>query len=209
MTDFIGTVNIKQAATEKIAITLFGGTIGLPGTPSGLIKLGGTNISGMIRCHNNSNVETIFIDGQQGDIKLKNADCAEEFDLSSNELTRAEPGTVMVVDDNGKLQASSKAYDRRVAGVISGGGEYKPGIILDKKISGNPRIPLAIVGKVFCKVDASYSHIDVGDMLTTSPTLGYAMKATNRSRAFGAVIGKSLQAANSGTGLIPILIALQ
>jgi hypothetical protein len=35
------------------------------------------------------------------------------------------------------------------------------------------------------------------------------MKAIDRSRAFGAIIGKALQPLASGTGLIRILIALQ
>jgi hypothetical protein len=51
--------------------------------------------------------------------------------------------------------------------------------------------------------------IEVGDLLTTSPTPGHAMKATDPVRAFGAVIGKALRALGDGQGLIPILVALQ
>ena len=146
-----------------------------------------------------------------GDVACTNADCAEEFDISEPRTTIA-PGTVVVLDDDGKLQKSSKAYDKRVAGVVSGAGDCKPGIILDKKRSSendNSRLPVALVGKVYCKVNAKYSRIRVGDLLTTSPTPGHAMKATNRSKAFGAVIGKALSSLKSGKGLIPILIALQ
>jgi hypothetical protein len=64
------------------------------------------------------------------------------------------------------------------------------------------------VGKVFCKVDSQYASIGVGDLLTTSPTPGHAMKATDPQRAFGAIIGKALRPWNEGNGLIPILIAL-
>jgi hypothetical protein len=71
------------------------------------------------------------------------------------------------------------------------------------------RVPVALVGKVYCKVDASYAPIRVGDLLTTSPTPGYAMKADDQNRAFGAVIGKALASLGSGTGLVPILVALQ
>ena len=70
-------------------------------------------------------------------------------------------------------------------------------------------MPIALVGKVYCKADASHSSIDVGDLLTTSPAPGYAMKALDRVEAFGAVIGKALRPLKSGQGLIPILIALQ
>jgi len=45
--------------------------------------------------------------------------------------------------------------------------------------------------------------------LTTSPTVGHAMKARDQSRAFGCVIGKALRSLETGQGLIPILVALQ
>jgi hypothetical protein len=52
---------------------------------------------------------------------------------------------------------------------------------------------MALIGKVYCKVDARYSAIEMGDLLTTSPTRGYAMKAADPVRAFGSVLGKALQ----------------
>ena len=65
------------------------------------------------------------------------------------------------------------------------------------------------MGKVFCKVDAQFGAIEVGDLLTTSPTPGHAMKTSDPFQAFGAVIGKALRPLIEGQGLIPILIALQ
>ena len=115
----------------------------------------------------------------------------------------------MVLDDDGDLQPGQKAYDKKVAGVISGAGEFTPGIVLDKRHSHNNRKPIALLGKVYCRVDAQYSPVEVGDLLTTSATLGHAMKATDPSMAFGAVIGKALRPLKEGTGVIPILIALQ
>jgi hypothetical protein len=143
-----------------------------------------------------------------GDVQLVNADCAEDFNISGGRLV--EPGTVMVLGDQDALKSSEHAYDKRVAGVISGAGDCKPGIVLDKQPSqqGN-RSPLALLGKVFCKADARYGAIDVGDLLTTSDTPGHAMKAADPSKAFGSVIGKALRPLREGQGLIPILIALQ
>ena len=135
------------------------------------------------------------------------ADCAEEFDIV--ETMPIEPGTVMVIDAEGALCQSEQAYDKRVAGVVSGAGDLQPGITLDKSGSPGYRLPIALIGKVYCKVDAEYSSIEVGDLLTTSPTPGHAMKADNPLQAFGAVIGKALRPLQSGQGLIPILIALQ
>ncbi len=141
------------------------------------------------------------------DVTLSGADFAEEFDVAAT--AEAEPGTVMVLDQHGALRPSQQAYDKRVAGVISGAGDYKPGLILDKKESSKGRMPVALVGKVSCKVDAQYTPIEMGDLLTTSPTPGHAMKATNPFQAFGAVIGKALRPLEAGQGLIPILVALQ
>jgi len=142
-----------------------------------------------------------------GDITLTNADCAEEFDIA--EAESIEPGTVMVLGKEGMLHQSQQPYDNRVAGVVSGGGDYKPGLILGRKQSQSNRIPIALFGKVYCKVDANEEAIEVGDLLTTSPTQGYAMKAAEPLKAFGAVIGKALRPLHEERGLIPILIALQ
>ena len=81
--------------------------------------------------------------------------------------------------------------------------------MLDKQPSDGIRQPVALLGKVYCKVDAQYGAIEVGDLLTTSPTPGYAMKADDPLKAFGAVIGKALRPLAAGQDLIPILIALQ
>ena len=143
-----------------------------------------------------------------GEINLANAaDCAENFDISAESC--AEPGTVMALDEQGTLQESFRPYDKRVAGVISGAGNYKPGLVLDKQQSPCNRKPIALLGKVFCKVDAQFGPIEVGDLLTTSPTQGHAMRVADPLRAFGAVIGKALRPLAGGQGLIPILIALQ
>lgn len=142
-----------------------------------------------------------------GDIQLSGADYAEDFDIV--DLEAADPGTVMVLDDSGGVRVSDRAYDRRVAGVISGAGGYKPSVILDRQATGTDRRPLALMGKVYCRVDATDAAIAIGDLLTTSSTPGHAMKAVNPTQAFGAVIGKALRPLAGGRGLVPILVALQ
>jgi hypothetical protein len=142
-----------------------------------------------------------------GDIRLTNADCAEDFDVVETEAV--EPGTVMALGEEGILRPSDRAYDKRVAGVVSGAGNYKPGIVLDKQSTNGRRQPIALLGKAYCKVDATYAPVEVGDLLTTSPTPGYAMKASDPLKAFGTVIGKALRPLGEGQALVPILIALQ
>ena len=173
-----------------------------------MIRVGGEGTPGLISVRDNSTgsgQETIRIDGDAGDIILKNADFAEEFDVANH----VDPGTVMALDPDGTLQTSSSAYNKRVVGVVSGAGGYKPGIILDKQSESHNRLPIALVGKVYCKADANDTPIEVGDLLTSSLRPGHAMKANDPAKAFGAVIGKALSPLNEGTGLIPIVVALQ
>ena len=149
-------------------------------------------------------VKTISV---QKDVVLTGADCAEQFD--TYDAKPLEPGTIVVIDDEGKLRQSSGAYDKRVAGVVSGAGEYRPAIVLDRRASSEGRVSVALVGKVYCKVDADPAPIAVGDLLTTSVRPGFAMKAADPVQAFGAVIGKALKPLRAGQGVIPILVALQ
>ena len=142
-----------------------------------------------------------------GDLQLQNADCAEDFDVLAAE--KIEPGTVMVIDSDGAMRPSTKSYDKCVAGVVSGAGDFKPGLILGKHAEKPNRLPIALMGKVYCKVDADFGSIEIGDLLTTSSTPGHAMKASDPHQAFGAVIGKALRPWAKGQGLIPILVALQ
>jgi hypothetical protein len=171
----------------------------------------GTN--GNIRLLNAAGQETISLQAEagniqvDGDIELRNADCAEEFDAAAN--TCVEPGTVVAIDEDGHLRECREPYEKAVAGVIAGAGDYRPGIRLDSRNTGKKRIPVALLGKVYCKADAAFGAIHFGDLLTSSPTPGYAMKAIDPARAFGAVIGKALRSLMSGQDLIPILVALQ
>ena len=184
---------------------------------SGNMWLGGNDVDGDIAIFSSGGTNkgddsdlseaTIHLDGQSGDIKLAGADCAEEFNVSASE--KVIPGTVLVANKEDTLQISKQPYDKRVVGVVSGAGGYKAGIVLDKKSSKNPRVPVALSGKVFCKVDANNSPISVGDLLTTSSTPGHAMKAEDPLKSFGAVVGKALGGLTNGQGLIPILVALQ
>jgi hypothetical protein len=147
-----------------------------------------------------------------GDVILINTptsgDIAEDFDIDDDEVN-SEPGTVLIINAEGRLCASSLPYDTRVAGVVSGAGNLKPAVVLQRVTSAMPRSPIALLGKAFCKVDATFGSIAAGDLLTTSPTRGYAMKVSDKSQALGAVIGKALTCFKGGCGLIPIMVSLR
>lgn len=179
----------------------------------GNIWAGGNGVDGDVvlfaSTGNNSTLAdaTIHLNGQAGDIILRNADCAEDFQVEDIEC--AEPGTVMVIGDNSRLRISHTAYDRCVIGIVAGAGDYRPGIILGRNGDVADALPIALVGRIFCKMDANYGAIGIGDLLTTSPTPGHAMKAAHPAKAFGSVIGKALGSLDSGRGLVPMLVALQ
>jgi hypothetical protein len=142
------------------------------------------------------------------DVMLSGMDCAEEFDVATP--AALEPGTVVVFNGEESISPSTEPYSKRVAGVISGAARYRPGIVLGRShSSGEGKAPIALVGRVYCKVDADYSPIAVGDLLTTSSTPGHAMKAADPLKGFGSVVGKALRPLESGQGLLPILVALQ
>jgi hypothetical protein len=186
--------------------------IGVSGVPivtldNGDIHVGAKNHPGDVFVYDRDGNVAVHIDGEKGDVTLGNADCAEDFDVAA--ARRVEPGTVVVLDDDGAVGACAAAYDGRVAGVVSGAGAHRPALVLDRRPSATPRQPIALMGKVYCKVDARFGAVRTGDLLTTSPTVGHAMKASDRSLAFGAVVGKALRALDEGCALIPILVMLQ
>jgi hypothetical protein len=141
------------------------------------------------------------------DVILSGADCAEHFDVA--DPSSIVPGMVLVIGGDGSLEPSSQPYDTRVAGVVSGAGDFRPGVLLDSQPDKPNRRPLALVGKAYCLVDASENPICAGDLLVTSSTPGHAMTAADATRTPGTIIGKALRPLASGRGTIPILIALQ
>jgi hypothetical protein len=141
------------------------------------------------------------------DIVLHGADCAEDFDIEDG--SEVEAGTVMVIAGRRTLRHSSRAYDHRVAGIVTGAGSLRPGIVLGRRDRPGPSVAVALTGTAYCRVDASAHPIRLGDMLTTSDRPGHAMSAVDREQSFGAVIGKSLGELARGVGLVPMLVALQ
>jgi hypothetical protein len=142
-----------------------------------------------------------------GDIVLRGADCAEEWE--ADDACNLTPGTVVCIGRDGRLRMSTDPYDRQVAGVVAGTGDLQPGIVLGHHGANPAHVPVALLGRVWCKADASAEAIDVGDLVTTAARPGHAMRASDADRSFGAVIGKALDRLSRGSGMIRVLIALQ
>jgi hypothetical protein len=144
---------------------------------------------------------TMVIDANRGDIELRGADCAEDFEIAEP----AEEGMVMCADPDGRLRPCRTAYNPRVIGVVS----TDPAIRLGRRSDGVRRAPLALAGRVPCLVDATREAIRVGDLLTSSPTTGHAMRASNRDWINGSVVAKALGSLDEGRALVPVLVTLQ
>lgn len=154
--------------------------------------------------------------GQYMSVYLKNvhvmggADLAEPFE--SADADRLEPGMVMAIDPEnpGQLVMADKAYDTKVAGIVSGANGITAGVTMVQEGSvASGTVPVALTGRVYAWADASYGAIEPGNLLTTSDTPGHAMKVSEHARAQGAIIGKAMSRLSGGKGLVLVLVTLQ
>ena len=139
------------------------------------------------------------------------SDLSEQFDVNALDHV-LQPGMVVSIDPDhpGQLRLSTRAYDPTVAGVVSGAGGVKPGMLMGQVgTAADGKHPVALTGRVYCQVDASYGAIRPGNLLTTSDTPGHAMKVTNHAQAQGAIIGKAMTGLESGKGLVLVLVGLR
>lgn len=136
------------------------------------------------------------------------SDLAENFEMADAQV---KPGMIVAIDpqNSGKLVLARGAYNRQVAGIISGANNLSAGMILPDLKEGENSMPVALSGRVWVYADATKKPIKPGDLLTTSEIPGYAMKVTKYKRAQGAIIGKAMTELKSGTGLVLVLVSLQ
>jgi hypothetical protein len=113
-------------------------------------------------------------------------------------------------DAIGQMRVCTKAYDTSVAGIISGANGVGVGLTLTQRGSvADGNMPVANVGRVWCYVDADAGGaVRPGDLLTSSPTPGHAMKA-DITKAGGAVVGKAMSSLESGRGFVLVLVGLK
>jgi hypothetical protein len=165
----------------------------------------------MIELHNAAG-SRIKLDAGTGRIttpvlEVTGADVAEKFPVSEE----VEPGMVLAIDPEhpGKLCLARGAYDRRVAGIVSGANDLPVGAILGNLPGCEDAPPIALSGRVWTHCDASNGAIEPGDLLTTSAMPGHASKVTDHDRAQGAVVGKAMSSLDEGRGLVLVLVNLQ
>jgi len=125
-----------------------------------------------------------------------------------------ELGDILVADREwpGQMHLGRVKADRAVVGIVleltdtevdprQTGGDARPDRL------PRAQVHVAFSGIVLCRADAGYGAIEVGDLLTASPTPGHAMLA--EGPAAGTIVGKALEALDSGTGLIKVLVMLR
>jgi hypothetical protein len=136
------------------------------------------------------------------------ADLAEPFQMSGEKIAE---GSVVVIDEEnpGHLKQAIRAYDTRVAGIVSGANGVNTALALHQTgvLEGGQNV--ALTGRVYAMADASFGAIKPGDLLTTSDTPGHAMKVTDLSKAQGTILGKAMTALPDGQGMVLVLVSLQ
>ncbi|MBI1764078.1 MAG: hypothetical protein HYR56_21850 [Acidobacteria bacterium] len=151
----------------------------------------------------------LFVEGigRMNVLQVAGSDVAERFDA----VAEAKPGLVVTIDPDrpGQLAIARRAYNRRVAGVISGANKLEAGMVLADLSGSKNSLPVALSGRVWVYCDATRAAIQPGDLLTTSNIPGHAMKVTNHAKAQGAIIGKAMTGLKAGRGLVLVLVTLQ
>ena len=131
--------------------------------------------------------------GSNSQIRATYADLAEYYEGDQE----YEAGTVLVFGGDKEVTTTTMLNDTRSAGVVTS----NPAYILNNEQTGI-KVCIALAGRVPVKV---VGRVKKGDMLTTSSTPGYAVKALTPT--LGAVIGKALEDKDYGeAGVIQVAV---
>jgi len=128
------------------------------------------------------------------------ATSAQYADLAENYLadTDYDFGTVLVFGGDQEVTITNEKGDTRVAGIVS----ENPAHLMNSALEGEHVVPLALQGRVPCKV---IGKVNKGDMLVTSAIEGYAI--VNNSPGIGQVIGKAVGSKlDEEKGLVEIVV---
>lgn len=177
-------------------------------------SIGGAR-AGWVDVRDTNGNATITLNGGTGEATVRvlhitgGADIAEPFPMADSEAIPH--GAVVVIDEErpGQLRLSERAYDTRVAGIVSGANGIQPGLALHQqgRLEGGRNV--ALTGRVYALADATSAPIRPGDLLTTSDTPGHVMKVQDRERGHGAILGKAMTPLAEGTGMVLVLVSLQ
>jgi len=110
---------------------------------------------------------------------------------------------VVVIDDQnpGQLKVSNRAYDSRVAGVVSGANGINPGIQMQQQGLLEVEKMWLLTGRVYVQAEAINDAIRPGDLLTTRPSRAMRLKAADHGKA-RRILGKAMTGLAKGKGMV-------
>ncbi|HPS56559.1 MAG TPA: discoidin domain-containing protein [Spirochaetota bacterium] len=163
----------------------------LSGEGKGLLVLGSSEFNG----------QAAFKQGKSsGDFP---GGLVEYFEVDDAEYITA--GDILAVSDSGNsiLSRSRTGYNPAVIGVVSG----NPLITINNSGKEEKIYPVALAGKVLCRIDARNNPVKPGDLIVSSDTPGCGMRGKIDSfDKTGTVIGKALSGLSDGIDLVPVFI---
>ena len=122
------------------------------------------------------------------------ADLAEKYVADS----QYDPGTVMTIGGSKEVTSSNSYMDPTVAGIVS----TNPAFLMNKDLTAENVVDLALTGRVPCKV---HGKIQRGDMIVSGNIAGAGTSCTAPN--FGTVVGKALESYDSETvGTIEVIV---
>ena len=122
------------------------------------------------------------------------ADLAEKYVADS----QYDPGTVMTIGGSKEVTSSNSYMDPTVAGIVS----TNPAFLMNKDLTAENVVDLALTGRVPCKV---HGKIQRGDMIVSGNIAGAGTSCTAPN--FGTVVGKALESYDAETvGTIEVIV---
>jgi virginiamycin B lyase len=114
------------------------------------------------------------------------ADFAEYF--STDDASRYEAGDVVALDGQGRVVKTTLGSDRNLLGVVSDTAAFI-GNAKETYATDSGKLVVGLLGQLDVKVSTIGGEIRKGDLLTSSPVEGYAMKASGA----GMILGTALE----------------
>jgi len=181
------TLVLEVTATDQGTVTLSGasGTIlQIADNATAKLEINGTVAPSL---DNTYNLGTSGLKWNTMHATLFNGTALEAFyaDLAENYIADEfyEPGTVLVFGGDAEVTVTDTANNFRAAGIVS----TQPATLMNTQLEGSTVVPLALQGRVPCKVIGS---VEKGDLIVTSYVEGHAM--VNNDPPMSSVIGKAV-----------------
>jgi len=189
------TVGILTGKWQMASGSTFDGTISL-NTAATLDTTNGTLLATTLSTGSSSTAGSIigtWTIATNSQLQATYADLAEYYEGDQE----YEAGTVLVFGGDKEVTTTTIINDTRSAGVVT----TNPAYVMNAEQTGI-KVCIALAGRVPVKV---VGRVKKGDMLTTSATPGYAVRALNPT--LGAVIGKALEDKDYGeAGVIQVAV---